>query len=116
MKIKYMGRAYNMQHTHRYIYDKTTQNPTHIKIPVYGHHSPEDETFYIDVETMRAVFEESIKHLVNARWKVKPLHPASHLKINNLYTGGDIRGADITPDTKWGDLDPQLKTLDKGGI
>ena len=76
-----------MEHSHRYINNKTTQNPSHIKIPVYGLHNPGDNIFYMDVEIMREVFEESIKHLENSKWKVKPLHPASHLKINN-YTGG----------------------------
>ena len=72
-----------MEHSHRYVYNKTTQNPSHIKVPVYGHHNPGDNIFYIDIETMRGVFEESIKQLENSKWKVKPLHPASHLSINN---------------------------------
>ena len=73
--------SFNMEHSHRYIYDKTTQNPSHIKIPIWGHHNPGDEVFYIDVETMREAFEESIKQLENSKWKVKPLHPAEHLSI-----------------------------------
>ena len=72
-------------HTHRYIYDKTTQTPSHIKIPIWGHHNPGSRIFHMDVDTMRDIFEESIKQLENEKWTVKSLHPASHLGIRKVH-------------------------------
>ena len=59
---------------------------------------------------------EALQVEYNAAAKQANMHPLlqepdwDDIDPNN--PGGDIRGGDITPDTKWGDLDPDLKKLD----
>lgn len=51
-------------------------------------------------------------------WKNKYLDLADkHEKLQATFnTVRGYTGGDITPDTKWGDLNPDLKNLDKDGI